>query len=80
MAFAMLSAWAWAWAKSQRSNPYWLDPGKRGEGLNLVDFAAQKYGNGFPVETGMRQPFARRVHQHLLTVKTAVKLFEERYR
>lgn len=59
---------------------YWLDPGKRGEGLNLVDFAAQTYGPGFTVETGMRQPFARRVQQHLLTVKTAVKLFEERYR
>lgn len=59
---------------------YWLDPSKRGEGLNLVDFAAQKYGPGFTVETGMRQPFARRVQQHLLTVETAVKLFEERYR
>lgn len=59
---------------------YWLDPSKRGEGLNLVDFAAQKYGPGFTVETGMRQPFARRVDQHLLTVQTAVRLFEERYR
>jgi hypothetical protein len=59
---------------------YWLDPSKRGEGLNLADFAAQKYGLGFTVETGVRQPFARRVDQHLLTVKTAVKLFEERYR
>ena len=59
---------------------YWLDPGKRGEGLNLIDFAAHMYGPGFTVETGMRQPFARRVQQHLLTVTTAVKLFEERYR
>jgi len=59
---------------------YWLDPNKRGEGLNLVDFAAQKHGPGFTVETGMRQPFARRVHQHLLTVETAVRLFQERYR
>jgi hypothetical protein len=57
---------------------YWLDPGKRGEGLNLIDFAA--HTPGFTVETGMRQPFARRVQQHLLIVKTAVKLLEERYR
>ena len=66
-------------AKLQRG-VYWLDPSKRGEGLNLVDFAAQKHGPGFTVETGMRQPFASRVHQHLLTVEAAVKLFEERYR
>lgn len=59
---------------------YWLDPSKRGEGLNLVDFAAQHHGPGFTVETGMKQPFARRVQQHLLSVETAVRLFEERYR
>jgi hypothetical protein len=58
---------------------YWLDPTRRGEGLNLVDFAASKYGPGFTVETGMRQPFEQRVRMSLLTVQTAVKVFEERY-
>ncbi|MCE9530931.1 MAG: hypothetical protein K8T89_07385 [Planctomycetes bacterium] len=58
---------------------YGLDATKRGEGLNLVDFAASKYGPGFTVETGMRQPFEQRVQMSMLTVKTAVKVFEERY-
>jgi len=58
---------------------YWLDATRRGEGLNLVDFAASKYGPGFTVETGMRQPFEQRVRMSLLTVQTAVKVFEERY-
>jgi hypothetical protein len=59
---------------------YWLDPGKRGEGLNLADFAAQRFGPAFTVETGMRQPFASRVQQHLQSVAAAVKLLEERHR
>jgi hypothetical protein len=58
---------------------YGLDATKRGEGLNLVDYAASKYGPGFTVETGMRQPFEQRVRMSLLTVQTAVKVFEERY-
>jgi hypothetical protein len=58
---------------------YWLDPSVRGEGLNLVDFAASKYGPGFTVETGMRQPFSRRVEQQMLVAKTAVALFAERF-
>lgn len=58
---------------------YGLDASKRGEGLNLVDYAASKYGPGFTVETGMRQPFEQRVRMSLLTVTTAVKVFEERY-
>lgn len=58
---------------------YWLDAWIRGEGFNLVDFAAQKYGPGFTIETGMRGPFEDRVRQHLLVVQTAVKLFEERH-
>jgi hypothetical protein len=58
---------------------YWLDAGKRGEGLNLVDFAAHKYGPGFTVETGMQCPFEERVRQHLQVVQTAVSLFEQRY-
>jgi hypothetical protein len=58
---------------------FWLDAGKRGEGLNLVDFAAAKYGCGFTIETGMQCPFAERVRQHLLVVQTAVSIFEQRF-
>lgn len=58
---------------------YWLDPGQRGEGLNLVDFAARHYGLGFTIETGMRGKFVDRVNTHVLMVQTAVKLFEERH-
>lgn len=58
---------------------YWLDPGKRGEGYNLVDFAAREFGPGFTVETGMRAPFASRVRRHMQIVQTAVKVFEERF-
>jgi len=59
---------------------FWLDPSQRGEGLNLADFAANKYGAAFTVETGMRQPFEHRVRTSMLTVQTAVRVFEERYR
>lgn len=58
---------------------YWLDAGIRGEGLNLIDYAAAKYGPGFTIETGMRQPFDRRVSMQMLVVQTAVKEFEKRY-
>jgi hypothetical protein len=58
---------------------YWLDASRRGEGLNLIDFAARKYGPGFTIETGMRAPFANRVRQHVALVQSAVKVFEERY-
>ena len=59
---------------------FWLEADKRGEGLNLIDFAAHRYGPGFTVETGMRQPFARRLQLHKLVTRTAVAVFEERYR
>lgn len=58
---------------------YWLDAQQRGEGLNLVDFAARRYGPAFTIETGMRGPFSQRVEQHLLVARTAVKVFEQRY-
>ncbi len=58
---------------------FWLDSGKRGEGLNLVDFAAKHHGPGFTIETGMQCPFEERVRQHLLVVQTAVNVFEQRY-
>ena len=58
---------------------FWLDASKRGEGLNLIDYAARKYGPGFTIETGMRGQFQQRVRQHMLVVQTAVNVFEERY-
>lgn len=59
---------------------FWLDAGVRGEGLNLIDYAAHAFGPGFTVETGMRQDFDHRVRTQMLVVQTAVKLFEQRYR
>jgi hypothetical protein len=59
---------------------FWLDAGKRGEGLNLVDFAAKQYGPGFTIETGMQCSFEERVQQQLLILQTAVGVFEQRYK
>ncbi len=58
---------------------YWLDPSKRGEGLNFADFASAKYGPSFTIESGMKGPFEQRVRQHLTVVQTAVSIFEERF-
>jgi hypothetical protein len=58
---------------------YWLDPGTRGEGLNLIDFAARHHGPGFTIETGMKGDFAQRVRQHLVVVQKAVAVFQERH-
>ena len=58
---------------------YWLHPGKRGEGLNLADFGASKYGPSFTIETGMRTGFENRVRTAMLVTQTAVGVFEERY-
>jgi hypothetical protein len=58
---------------------FWLDATQRGEGLNLIDFAAKKYGLGFTIETGMKAPFETRVDQHLTVVQTAVRVFEAKH-
>ncbi len=58
---------------------FWLDPSQRGEGLNLIDFAARNYGPGFTIETGMRQDFKKRLAIHKTVVQAAVRVFEERY-
>ena len=58
---------------------FWLNAQERGEGLNLVDFAARKYGPGFTIETGMRQKFARRVMLQKTVVQAVVAEFEKRY-
>lgn len=57
-----------------------LNPQDRGEGLNLIDFAARRYGPGFTIETGMRQDFAKRVLLQKTVVQAAVRVFEERHR
>ena len=58
---------------------FWLNAQERGEGLNLVDFAAHKYGPGFTIETGMRQKLARRVMLQKTVVQAVVSEFEKRY-
>lgn len=59
---------------------YWLDASKRGEGLNLMDYAARFYGLAFGTEMGMYGKFEARVALGILTVQSAVKVFEERYK
>jgi len=59
---------------------FMLDAKQRGEGLNMIDFAARKHGPGFTVETGMRgSSFQNRVKASMLTVQTAVRVFEEHH-
>ena len=59
---------------------FWLHAQKRGEGLNLADFAASEYGPAFTIETGMLTGFENRVKTSMLAAQTAVKVFEERYK
>ena len=59
---------------------YWLDASKRGEGLNLMDYASHFHGLAFGTEMGMYGSFEQRVSLGILTVQSAVKVFEERYR
>ena len=58
---------------------YWLNAGQRGEGLNLVDYAAAVYGPSFTIETGMKRSFAERVATSKLAAQKAVEVFEERH-
>ena len=53
---------------------------KRGEGLNLMDFASRYHGMAFGTEMGMYGGFEDRVGLGMTTVQTAVSVFEERYR
>jgi len=59
---------------------YWLDANKRGEGLNLMDYTARFYGLAFGTEMGMYGSFEQRVSLGILTVQSAVNVFEERYK
>jgi hypothetical protein len=58
---------------------YWLEAAVRGEGLNLVDFAADAYGPAFTIETGMRLPFEQRVRASMAAAQAAIRVFEGRY-
>ena len=58
---------------------YWLNANERGEGLNLVDYAATVYGPSFTIETGMKLPFADRVAAAKLAAQKAVEVFGERH-
>ncbi|MDA0709997.1 MAG: hypothetical protein O3B73_07305 [bacterium] len=59
---------------------YWLNAQTRGEGLNLTDYSARNYGPSFTIETGMLTGFQHRVETSLLASKTAIRIFESRYR
>ena len=65
--------------KNLEPGVFWLNAQERGEGVNLVDFAARNFGPGFTVETGMRQAFARRVMLQKTVVQGVVAEFEKRY-
>lgn len=65
--------------RSLERGAYWLEAGVRGEGLNLVDYAAHAYGTAFTIETGMRQPFEQRVRASVAAAQAAIRVFEERY-
>ena len=59
---------------------YWLEADIRGEGLNLIDYSARVYGVTFGTEMGMFGRFEQRVAMGMLTVQSAVRIFEERYK
>lgn len=61
---------------------FWLIAKERGEGLNLADFGASEYGPSFTIETGMTMKggYQERVQSAVLAAKTAVRVFEERWK
>jgi hypothetical protein len=65
--------------RSLERGAYWLEAAVRGEGLNLVDYAAHVYGPAFTIETGMRQPFEQRVRASMAAAQAAIRVFEERH-
>ena len=68
------------WFTKSERGVYWLDASVRGEGLNLMDYASRLYGMAFGTEMGMYGRFENRVKLGMLTVQSAVRVFEERYR
>jgi len=65
---------------SSEDGVFWLDATRRGEGYNLMDFASVTYGLAFGTEMGMYGTFDGRVDLALTTVRSAVSVFEERYK
>jgi hypothetical protein len=65
--------------KNLEPGVFWLNAQERGEGLNLVDFAARNFGPGFTMETGMRQELSRRVMWQKTVVQAVVAEFGNRY-
>jgi hypothetical protein len=61
---------------SSEPGVFWLDAMVRGEGLNLMDYAAREYGIAFGTEMGMFGTFDNRVAQAMLTVQSAVAAWE----
>ena len=74
------AALAQTWFRRSEQGVFWLDARVRGEGLNLMDYASRFYGLAFGTEMGMYGRFVHRVSLGMLTVQTAVAVFEERYR
>ena len=68
------------WFDMSEQAVFWLDATRRGEGFNLMDFCSREYGLAFGTEMGMFGSFEGRVDMALTTVRTAVSVFEERYR
>ena len=60
----------------------WLIAAERGEGLNLADYGANRYGPSFTIETGMTMKggYRERVETSMLAARTAISVFEERWR
>lgn len=60
----------------------WLIAAERGEGLNLADYGADRYGPSFTIETGMAMKggYRERVETSMLAARTAISVFEERWR
>ena len=69
-----------AWFDMSEQAVFWLDATRRGEGFNLMDFCSREYGMAFGTEMGMFGTFDGRVDMALTTVRTAVSVFEERYK
>ena len=68
------------WFDMSEQAVFWLDATRRGEGFNLMDFCSRTYGLAFGTEMGMFGTFDGRVDMALTTVRTAVSVFEQRYR
>lgn len=61
---------------------YWVDPNatsppRLGEGLNATDYAADRFGLAFTLETGMLGAFEDRVEAAVRSVQAGVRAFED---